>query len=343
MLGRLLGLGFVVLLVSLLSIGQMLHSLSQPLKLQGDTSVIVKKGESLNAVLQRLHDRGWLDELIPAKFYLRFTGRGHRIQAGEYTLQAGSSLLQLIERLESGAVLMRQMTLVEGWTAQQALHYVQAQTGVVSSLAAADLTAWVQRQVPELSLSSAEGLLFPDTYHYSFGVRDVDVLQQALDKTQQVLAEEWQQRRNGLPLRTPYEALILASIVEKETGLASERGMIASVFLNRLRRGMRLQTDPTVIYGLGERFAGNITRAHLLDDNPYNTYRIAGLPPTPISLPGREALRAVLQAPDSKALYFVAKGDGSSYFSSTLEEHNKAVRRYQIYQRRGDYRSAPSQ
>ncbi|PIU16897.1 MAG: endolytic transglycosylase MltG, partial [Gallionellales bacterium CG08_land_8_20_14_0_20_59_87] len=176
----------------------------------------------------------------------------------------------------------------------------------------------------------ADGLFFPDTYNFSSGSSDLRVLQRAYQLMQQHLAGAWEQRAADLPLASPYQALILASIVEKETGREEDRAMIAAVFINRLRLGMRLQTDPTVIYGLGERFDGNLRRRDLIADTPYNTYTRSGLPPTPISLPGLASLQAVTHPAPSKALYFVAKGDGSSKFSNSLSEHNKAVNRYQI-------------
>jgi UPF0755 protein len=188
---------------------------------------------------------------------------------------------------------------------------------------------------------SAEGQFFPDTYHYDRGASDWQILQRAYDAMQQALAEEWSERAAGLPYETPYEALIMASIIERETGLDEERGEIAGVFVRRLQKGMRLQTDPTVIYGLGPAFDGNLTRRHLADEsNPFNTYRHGGLPPAPIALPGRASIRAALQPEDGDALFFVARGDGGHVFSATLAEHERAVRKYQL-SRREDYRSSP--
>jgi UPF0755 protein len=175
-----------------------------------------------------------------------------------------------------------------------------------------------------------EGYFYPDTYHFQGGTTDVVFLEHAYQRLQSVLEHQWEKRNKNLPLQSPYEALILASIVEKETGKAEERPMIAGVFIRRLAKGMKLQTDPTVIYGMGVSFKGNISRRDLVTDTPYNTYVHAGLPPTPICMPGEAAINAVLHPADGKALYFVAKGDGSHYFSATLEEHNIAVRRFQL-------------
>ena len=186
-----------------------------------------------------------------------------------------------------------------------------------------------------------EGRFFPDTYRYVRGMSDSDLLRQAHEKLTRVLDEEWQQRAEGLPYREPYQALIMASLVEKETGAAHERGEIAGVFIRRLRLGMLLQTDPTVIYGLGERYTGNLTRAHLREPTPYNTYTNPGLPPTPIAMVGREAIRAALNPRAGDSLYFVARGDGTHVFSRSLDEHNRAVREYQL-KRRADYRSSPA-
>ncbi len=193
-----------------------------------------------------------------------------------------------------------------------------------------------------LSETPLEGWIYPDTYSYTKGTRDIDVLRRAYQRMQQVLAEEWEARSQPLPLSSPYEALILASIVEKETGAPEERAAIAGVFVRRLQKNMRLQTDPTVIYGMGDNYRGNIRRSDLTRYTPYNTYKIDGLPPTPIANPGREAIHASLHPAPGKALYFVAKGDGRHQFSATLVEHNRAVQVYQKRQRRQDYRSSPA-
>ena len=184
-----------------------------------------------------------------------------------------------------------------------------------------------------------EGRFLPDTYHFPKNLTDVAFLKRAYDAMTQTLAREWEGRAVGLPLKTPYEALILASIVEKETGLASERQAIAGVFVRRLNKGMRLQTDPTVIYGMGDRYKGNIRKSDLQEDTPYNTYRRFGLPPTPIAMPGRDAIHATLHPDDSKNIYFVSRGDGSHHFSATLEEHNNAVIKYQLKGRKRPFSS----
>jgi UPF0755 protein len=300
------------------------------------------KGDSLSSLVYSLA----ADELIETPrlllAYSRLVGRGAMIAAGDYSLQQGITPRLLLEKLERGDVRYYQLTLVEGWTLGQVLQQLR-------------LTADLQQVIPAEANSLTaemiglgeenrplEGLLFPDTYRYQSSTTDVQILQQSYRRLQSVLMQEWQGRASQLPYETPYEALIMASLIEKETGLASERGQIAGVFVRRLKLGMRLQTDPTIIYGLGADFDGNLRSRHLKDSsNLYNTYRHHGLPPTPIALVGREAIHAALHPVDGDALYFVAKGDGSHHFSSSLEEHQQAVKKYQIYQRRKDYSSAP--
>jgi UPF0755 protein len=233
----------------------------------------------------------------------------------------------VLERLVSGKTIQYPVTLVEGWTFRQAVDHIaeDPRYGDLLGKSDADLMAALGR-----GGEHPEGRFFPDTYAFPRAATGLDVLRRALERMDQVLAEEWAARAPDLPIDSPYEALILASIVEKETGLAEERPAIAGVFTRRLQKGMRLQTDPTVIYGMGERFDGDIRRADLREATPYNTYVITGLPPTPIALPGRAAIHAALNPEPGEALYFVARGDGGHVFSATLEEHNAAVRKYQL-------------
>jgi UPF0755 protein len=257
-----------------------------------------------------------------------FSGDATRIKAGEYEVPAGTTPPALLDLLISGKVIQRAVTLVEGWTFRQVLAALSEDTRLVKELGKAAPGDVMERL--GRSGQHPEGRFFPDTYNFTKGTTDLDILRRAYERMEQVLAQEWEQRREDLPLATPEEAVILASIVEKETGLASERPAIAGVFIRRLELGMKLQTDPTVIYGLGDAFDGNLTRAHLRGDTPYNTYVHPGLPPTPIALPGRQAIHAVLHPEDGDSLYFVAKGDGSHHFSTNLAEHNRAVRQYQL-------------
>ncbi len=259
--------------------------------------------------------------------WFRVSGQSRRILAGSYGFETSLTPWQLLARLIGSDVSMRTVTLVEGWNfrqVRQALAGAEGLKPTIKSLSDADLMAMLGRAgVPP------EGRFFPDTYSYARGTSDIKVLQRALRAMDQRLEAAWAQRNPRTALRSPEQALILASIIEKETGRLADQPMISAVFNNRLAMGMRLQTDPTVIYGLGASFDGNLRKADLQEDSPFNTYTHAGLPPTPIAMPGRAALLAAVQPAASKALYFVARGDGSSQFSATLDEHNRAVNTYQ--------------
>ena len=237
------------------------------------------------------------------------------------------SPLELLEVITKGEVIQKQVSIIEGWTFKQLRAALNASLDITHDTLNLTDTEILQR-IGAME-SHPEGLFFPDTYKFAAGSSDLAILSSAYQAMQQRLQEIWATREPDLPLQTPYQALILASIVEKETGTADDRAMIAGVFMNRLRRGMLLQTDPTVIYGLGETFDGNLRKRDLLADTAYNTYIRAGLPPTPIALPGMAALQATLHPAQTDALYFVARGDGSSHFSSSLTEHNRAVNQYQ--------------
>ena len=319
--------------------------LASPLHIENEGfDFTLSKGGSLSSVAYQLAQQGVLDHPRWLIIYARLTGHGKSIKTGDYFFQAGLTVETLINKLERGDVKYYQVTFVEGWTTQQAVDVLLQQERLQKTLTAIDLEKLAKLLLndEDAGLPALEGRLFPDTYRYHSGVTDMDLLQQSYARMEKVLAEEWQARELDLPYKTPYEALIMASLIEKETGAASERPEIAGVFVRRLRKGMRLQTDPTVIYGLGAAFDGNLRSRHLKDaSNRYNTYRHHGLPPTPIALAGREAIRAALHPAKGDTLYFVAKGDGTHYFSRTFKEHQKAVRKYQIEQRRKDYSSAP--
>ena len=301
----------------------------------------VKKGGSMGLSIRELASQGVLERPRWLLAYARLSGKGHRIIAGEYHLENPLTPRALLELLASGAVIHYSVTIPEGWNVWQVLQQLHQQEKLIQKIDNQDSANLAKYLDLQLSQSHPECLFFPDTYHYQKGMSDLDILEIAHKKMVLVLAQEWQQREKGLPLISSYEALILASIVEKETGVGSERAKIAGVFTRRMQKKMRLQTDPTVIYGLGSNYQGNITRKHLKQYTPYNTYRIKRLPPTPIAMPGREAIHAALHPADGTALYFVAKGDGSHYFSSSIEEHNRAVSRYQRRGRAKNYRSAP--
>jgi UPF0755 protein len=300
--------------------------------------VELQPGESLSRFTARLHAQGVVQHPHFLNLAARLLGVDQALRHGEYELLPGLTPMQLLELLRSGITVRYRITLPEGITLAQALERLRSAPALRSELQGVDDPRLLTLASPR---STAEGLFLPDTYQYQRGDTDLDVLTHAHTLLLRELEVMWSQRAPGLPYDDPYEALILASIVERETGVAAERSRIASVFLHRLQRGMRLQTDPAVIYGLGSDFDGNLTRSHLRDDaNPYNTYRHHGLPPSPIALPGRAALEAALHPAEGDALYFVARGDGSHEFSSSLEAHERAVRAFQL-QRRADYRSSP--
>lgn len=258
----------------------------------------------------------------------RALGKSTQIKHGNYQLEKPSSILELLEMVSKGRVAQSELTVIEGWTFRQFRAVLNASPALRH-----DSTALTDAEILQrigAQEKHPEGLFFPDTYNFASGSSDLDILKRSYQTMQKRLQQSWEGRDKDLPFATPYEALILASIVEKETGKAGDRDMISAVFINRLRKGMRLQTDPTVIYGIGEQYDGNIRKRDLLKDTEYNTYTRDGLTPTPIALPGWESIQAVMHPAASPALYFVARGDGSSQFSNTLIEHNNAVNRYQI-------------
>ena len=299
-----------------------------PLAIEGEPMVLeVPKGSGMRQVAARLTELG----VIPNPYYLlalaHERGDGGKLKAGEFELTPGMRPADVLERLVSGRTIQYSVTLVEGWTFRQAVDQIAREPRYADLVGQSDADIMAALGQPD---AHPEGRFFPDTYAFPRDATGLDVLRRAYARMEQVLSEEWERRAPDLPIDSPYEALILASIVEKETGLAEERPAIAGVFTRRLEKGMRLQTDPTVIYGMGERFDGDIRRSDLREATPYNTYVINGLPPTPIALPGRAAIHAALNPEPGEALYFVARGDGGHVFSATLEQHNAAVRKYQL-------------
>lgn len=325
-------LALVALAVMLLVTVGLLHlryQFNQPLHIPPAGLILdVPSGTSLQALAVRLAKEGTLDSPLTMALYGRLSGQARRIKAGEYDLAPGVTPSQLLQRLVEGRVRLHSLTIVEGWTVHDLLKAVGEHPAIRRTLRDSDSAALVRTF--NLPASDPEGWFFPDTYHFPRGTSDVEVLRQAHERMRMMLDRIWAQRGKDLPLHSEYEALILASIVEKETAFDPERPRISGVFLRRLQAGMRLQTDPTVIYGLGDRFDGNLTRHHLESDTPFNTYTRNGLPPSPISLPGEQSLLAAVRPDESRALFFVASGngDGSHVFSETLDEHNSAVRRY---------------
>jgi UPF0755 protein len=288
----------------------------------------VKSGASLRSLSRRLADEALLPEAHTFWILGRLLGKDTSIQAGTYRMDRAMTPVELLDKMNRGEVVAVEIAFVEGitlrhWMAQMKQHPKLRQT--LDGKPADELRA--AAGLPE---GSAEGWLFPDTYRFAPGSADVEIVKRAHAAMKKRLNDAWEARDPDLPLKTPYEALILASIVEKETGAASERPLVASVFANRIRKGMRLQTDPTVIYGMGLAFDGNIRKKDLTADTPWNTYTRDGLPPTPIAMPGNASLQAATRPAASEFLYFVGKGDGTHQFSRTLEEHNRAVARYQL-------------
>ncbi|WP_111495864.1 MULTISPECIES: endolytic transglycosylase MltG [Marinobacter] len=313
-------------------------TLEKPVTLAQPVLFEVAPGSSFSGVARQLEQRGLLDDSL----WLRLWGRLHRdrnlVQAGTYEFTGGDTALTMVDKMVSGDTKTWQVQFIEGWRFRDLRKALAAHghlTRELTGLSDEDVMARLGH--PD---QHPEGRFFPDTYVFTGHESDLDILRRAYDRMQSILDEEWAGRADDLPYESAYEALIMASIVEKETGVPRERGQIAGVFVRRLEKGMRLQTDPTVIYGMGDDYDGNITRRNLRTTTPYNTYRIAGLPPTPIALPGREAIHAALHPEEGDTLYFVARGDGSHVFSRTFREHQNAVRQYQL-QRRDDYRSSP--
>ena len=325
-----MALAAVVLLLAGMVAAWLLRPL--PLRLPAGADVVdvrIAPGMSARQIAQALAEAG-VD--VPAWVlwgWLRLSGQARALKAGAYEIAPGTTPGQLLDKLVRGEQALRRVTLIEGWTVRDVLRALRRAEHLVDDLPPGEDPIALARHLG-LAASHAEGRFFPDTYLYPKGSAISDVLRRAARAMEERLAQAWAQRAADLPLRSPDEALILASLIEKETGQESERALIAGVFINRLRLGMRLQTDPSVIYGLGETFDGDLRRRDLLTDTPYNTYTRAGLPPTPIAIPGWASLLAAVQPARTSALYFVARGDGSSEFSRTLEEHNRAVRRYQL-------------
>ncbi|MET0845962.1 MAG: endolytic transglycosylase MltG [Pseudomonas sp.] len=314
-------------------------ALNQPLNITQEELLEVPKGTTPTRTFYRLEAEGVIKDAFWLRVYWRFNLAGQPLHKGEYRMKPGMTVEGLIDLWKRGDIVQYSLTLVEGWN----FHQVRAALAKDEKLEQT-LTGLSDSEVmTRLGHSGIfpEGRFFPDTYRFVRGMTDVELLKKAYDRLDEVLAKEWEQRAADVPYTEPYQALIMASLVEKETGVPQERGQIAGVFVRRMAMGMMLQTDPTVIYGLGERYSGKLTRAHLKEPTPYNTYMISGLPPTPIAMVGREAIHAALNPVAGNSLYFVARGDGSHVFSDDLDAHNNAVREFQL-KRRADYRSSPA-
>jgi UPF0755 protein len=293
--------------------------------------VVVPRGAGPRVLAAELRSKGIDTHPLLLRLALRMRTDPVRIRSGVYQFRSPITLRALVDEIARGDVLLRDIRFIEGWSFQQMREAIAQHPDLLhdtASLAETDLLVKLGAVEPH-----AEGLFFPSTYFFPPGSSDLEVYRQAHRQLQRLLQDAWQARAADLPYTTPYEALTLASIVEKETGRDADRAMVAAVFVNRLRRGMMLQSDPTTIYGLGERFDGNLRKRELQTDSPYNTYTRRGLPPTPIALPGKASIEAATRPASIDALYFVARGDGSSEFSDDLADHNRAVARYQIGRR----------
>ena len=286
----------------------------------------IKRGDSLRSVATKLEGEGILKFADLLILYGRYTGQDRMIKAGAYEIKAGDTPLDVLERIASGDMSQRRIALIEGLTTQQFIERIQSNPDIIVTLDADNPEELIDKL--NIPYDSLEGMFYPDTYVFIPGDTDFDILRRAYVQLQTHLQEAWDSRDPSIPLKTPYELLIMASIVEKETGLSSDRDTIAGVFMNRLKIDMLLQTDPTVIYGMGDKYEGRIRKVDLQTDTPWNTYTRKGLPPTPIANPGLAAIQAASQPAEHEYYYFVSRGDGSSEFAKNLREHNQNVRRF---------------
>jgi len=297
----------------------------------------VESGSNLTRIANHLYKTNAISEPRYLVWYARWTSQATKIHIGEYKLDAGATPETFLENIANGNVIQYSVTIIEGWNFKQ-LRTALKNNNHITHTIKNKTNEQIMTMIDQAGLHP-EGRFMPDTYHFPSGEEDLDVLKRAFRSMNNYLTKKWDDRDVGIPIKNSYEALILASIVEKETGLASERAAIAGVFSRRLIKKMRLQSDPTVIYGMGARYKGNIRRSDLKQKTAYNTYRIFGLPPTPIAMPGREAINAVLRPEEGESMYFVAQGNGGHYFSATLDEHNRAVIKYQLKGRKKSFSS----
>lgn len=326
-------IGFVLLILSFVSGWLWMDyqsALHQPALMDRTVTIEIEKGDSLNRIIDKLEAQKldinpfWFKVIAFQEDALK------KLKTGEYELTSGLTVPKILKLFVQGKTKQHPVTFPEGWSFKEILHEIEKNPNLEHTLSGFDFKKIMAKLEPNATApESPEGLIFPDTYFFEKHTSDLALLKRAYDKMQQVLQKEWLNKAEGLPFKTPYEALTLASIVEKETGAAAERPLIAGVFIRRLEQNMLLQTDPTVIYGMGESYQGDIKSKDLTTATPYNTYVISGLPPTPIAMPGRDALYAALHPDKGDSLYFVARGDGTHEFSATLQDHNLAVDKYQ--------------
>lgn len=319
----------LIILLAIIAVGIMVYWAQQPIIGTGQPKIefTIAPGSSLKSSMQQIHQAGVPVNPLLMTVLAQATGNSMKVRAGSYDLKPGTTPGRLLTQLVRGELAQEALVVIEGWTFKQMRQAIDAHPALKHDTAGLSDTELMAKITTDYALP--EGLFYPDTYLFAKGSSDLQIYKQAYGLMMKHLNEAWLTRDPSLPYASPYDALIMASIVEKETGKKSERSMIAGVFVNRLRNGMLLQTDPTVIYGMGDRFKGNIRKRDLLTDTPHNTYTRLGLPPTPISLPGAESLQAALSPAKTSALYFVARGDGSSVFSSNLVDHVNAINKYQ--------------
>ncbi len=329
-----LSIFFSVILAGLIFAGwnylELQKTLEQPMVTVGNTSVSfeVNKGDSMKAIAEKLNTSGLYDHPEILRLAARKAGLDDQIKVGEYAINTGMTPLDFLDMITQGRVVQHRVTFVEGWTFKQMLAALAKEKSLKKELTGLS-DEEIMKKLGEPNVNP-EGRFFPDSYFYTSGSSDLDILKRSYEAMEKLVDELWKQRDKDLPYKSPLEAMTMASIIEKETASDDERAEIAGVFVRRLKKGMKLQTDPTVIYGIGREFDGNLTRKHLRTDTPYNTYTRTGLPPGPIAMFGRASLEAALHPKQGNTLYFVARGDGSHQFSSTLKEHNEAVRKYQL-------------
>ena len=327
-MGLIKKLFFILILVGVSATAGFMYWSGQPVFIgEEPIEFTIRPGSGVRSLSRQLQESGVPIQPLLFELLARSSGKANRLKAGSYELESGKTPTELLEKIANGEFSQGTLSIIEGWTFSQMRKAVDAHPALqhdTKGLSESDLLKKIGARFPV-----AEGLFFPDTYLFAKGSSDLQLYQQAYTMMAKRLDEVWSSRASGLPYKNAYEVLIMASIVEKETGQKSERGLISAVFSNRLRTGMLLQTDPTVIYGMGDAYQGKIYKRDLLTDTPYNTYTRAGLPPTPIALPGLASLTAAANPVRSDALYFVARGDGSSHFSTNLSEHNQAVNKYQ--------------
>jgi len=340
--GRFITSFLTLLLIAAIGIGYSWFSfqswLVSPLSIPPEgVNYELEAGKSLSHLSQDLAAAKVIEHPRWLNWYARYYQK-EKIHPGEYALEAGLTPLSLLDKLNKGDVILHQVVLLEGWNFRQIIAALDEQPELKHLLS--NKTDAQRLEILNLPISHPEGWFFPDTYRFTKGTSDVEILTQSYSAMRKILNDFWAAKADNLPYTTDYQALIMASIIEKETGSASERDQIAGVFIRRLQQGMKLQTDPTVIYGMGESYSGKIGRNNLVNPTDYNTYVIPGLPPTPIAIPSKASLYAAMHPDSGKSLYFVAKGDGTSVFSETLSDHQRAVARYQL-QRAADYRSSP--